>query len=467
MKKIELFFTFIMLPVDIAMVMASFVLGYSLRGSLDLGQYIFVSDISSYLILSVYSIPVVIIVYATQGLYDNRLFNNMASVFYRIFISNSVVMSLIVLSLFFSKNSEFSRIILGSTWLISLALVFIGRYLVRSVRLVLIKNNIGRKNTVIVGTNDLAKLIAKQLKKHYGSGYKFLGYLSVAGKDKESKVMGGVNDYKDIFQKNTVEEIVICESFAQELSEEMLVYCADHNIAVKYTPILAPSVAIKAYPYQLGLIQMLEIRTTPLNGWGRIIKRILDFTFALILLVFLMPLFLLIAAIQKATTQGPVFYSHERIGRDKKRFTLYKFRSMYHQAEIKENRYWTKENDTRITPLGRILRKTNLDELPQLYNILKGDMSFVGPRPEQPKFVEEFSKEIPNYPNRHRVKSGLTGWAQVNGLKGDTSISERVRYDIYYVENWSIWLDLKIIALTIVILIYELVKGKYEYSTGS
>jgi exopolysaccharide biosynthesis polyprenyl glycosylphosphotransferase len=193
----------------------------------------------------------------------------------------------------------------------------------------------------------------------------------------------------------------------------------------------------------------------------------MDFILALTLLTVLSPLFLLIAIIQKATTKGPVLYSHERIGRDKKRFILYKFRSMFHLSETKENRYWTEENDSRITPFGNILRKTNLDELPQLYNILKGDMSFVGPRPEQPKFVEEFSKEIPNYPNRHRVKSGLTGWAQVNGLKGDTSISERVRYDIYYVENWSIWLDLKIIALTVWILFYELVKGKYEYSTGS
>lgn len=246
-----------------------------------------------------------------------------------------------------------------------------------------------------------------------------------------------------------------------------MVYCADINISIKYAPILAPGIAIKAHPFQLGPIQMLEVKTTPMDGWGRIIKRFLDIIFSLLLLILFLPVFLVISVIQKITSPGPILYSHQRVGRDGRKFILYKFRSMYHMSEKLENKYWTEKQDNRITPFGNILRKSNLDELPQLYNILCGDMSFVGPRPEQPKFVEEFSKEIPNYPNRHRVKSGLTGWAQVNGLKGDTSISERVRYDIFYVENWSIGLDIKIIFMTIWMVIYELIKGKYEYSSGA
>jgi len=212
---------------------------------------------------------------------------------------------------------------------------------------------------------------------------------------------------------------------------------------------------------------VLELRTIALDGWGRIIKRIADLFFSFVALVVLSPLFLIIAIIQKLTSAGPVIYGHERVGKDGKLFKLYKFRSMYDKAEEKEKRFWTEKNDSRITPFGNFLRKTNMDELPQFWNILIGNMSIVGPRPEQPKFVEKFNKEIPGYFKRHRIKSGLTGWAQVNGLKGDTSISERVRYDTFYIENWSLWFDLKIIIKTGGLVLHEIFIGKYEYSARS
>ncbi len=244
-------------------------------------------------------------------------------------------------------------------------------------------------------------------------------------------------------------------------------YCTQNNIIIKYIPALTPDSALRAVPVKIGYLQMLEINTTPLEGWGRIIKRFSDIIFSIIFILLLSPIMLIVAIIQKISSKGPILYSHERVGRDEKKFVLYKFRSMYHVSEDKERRYWTQDNDNRITPFGKFLRLTNIDELPQLYNILIGDMSFVGPRPEQPQFVDEFGKKIPDYLKRHKVKSGLTGWAQVHGLKGDTSIKERARYDVYYVENWSIILDFKIILMTLRLIIYELFKGKYEYRSNS
>jgi exopolysaccharide biosynthesis polyprenyl glycosylphosphotransferase len=182
----------------------------------------------------------------------------------------------------------------------------------------------------------------------------------------------------------------------------------------------------------------------------------MDVFCSLIGLIILSPLLLLVAVLVKITSPGPVFYSHERIGRDGKKFRLYKFRSMYQNAEQKVGHFWSvkdESKDPRITPLGRILRRTAIDELPQLFNVLKGEMSLVGPRPEQPRFVEEFQKEIPEYFRRHKVKSGITGWAQVNGLRGDTSIPERVKYDLYYIENWSLWFDIKIILKTFLMIL--------------
>ena len=169
----------------------------------------------------------------------------------------------------------------------------------------------------------------------------------------------------------------------------------------------------------------------------------------------------------KLTSKGPIIYRQKRVGRDGKIFEFYKFRSMYIEAcdtTLRGSKWTTaKDEKTRVTPLGRFIRKTNLDELPQFWNVLIGNMSFVGPRPELPKFVDRFQKEIPDYFRRHRLKSGITGWAQVNGLKGDTSIKERVRFDIFYIENWSFWFDIKIIIKTVYMIISETLRGKYEY----
>ena len=200
----------------------------------------------------------------------------------------------------------------------------------------------------------------------------------------------------------------------------------------------------------LGDIPLISIRTEPLNIFSnRIIKRTFDIVMSVALLILFSPLFLVLSLMIKFTSKGPVFFKQKRIGANNIEFDIYKFRSMTVQNSNDSDTIWTIENDKRITSIGRFMRKTNLDELPQLWNVFIWNMSLVGPRPEREHFVKKFKKEIPHYKVRHLLKSGITGWAQVNGWRGDTSIAQRIENDIFYLENWSFWLDLKILWLTL------------------
>jgi Undecaprenyl-phosphate glucose phosphotransferase len=196
-------------------------------------------------------------------------------------------------------------------------------------------------------------------------------------------------------------------------------------------------------------LPVINIRYVPLTNTGNaLVKRAVDIVGSLFGIVVTSPIMLLCAIMVKLSSPGPIIFKQERVGLHNKNFSMYKFRSMVQQAPSEEKKAWTTKNDPRVTRIGRIMRKTSLDELPQLFNILKGDMSLVGPRPERPLFVEKFKEEIPRYMVKHQVRPGLTGWAQVNGYRGDTSIRKRIEYDIYYIENWTLWFDVKIIIMT-------------------
>jgi len=199
---------------------------------------------------------------------------------------------------------------------------------------------------------------------------------------------------------------------------------------------------------------VLFFKRTPLEGWGRVFKRFFDLLAVLVLLVIALPIMLVVGIVIYIVSPGPVVFKQIRIGQDGEPFSFHKFRSMYAdwQKRFPDVKDWSadEKTDPRITGIGRFIRKTNIDELPQLFDVLVGKMSLVGPRPEQPKYVEQFGKEIPKYLSRHHVKTGMTGWAQVNGLRGDTSIKDRVKYDLFYIENWSIWFDIRIIIATLI-----------------
>ncbi len=469
MKRSELFFSVILIPVDILMIAASFVLAYYMRLGLENIPEFSNISIYEYLQLSIYLIPVWIFLYAVDGLYDTHVGRGLFNIFRRVFVSNSVAILLLSLSIFFTQSQFFSRLILIFIWIFSIILVMVGRILIKSIQQYLLQYGISRRNVLLIGDNDTAEFVAAEIRKNPQLGLKIIGVVN--GENRHGNVLrhlGSIDQIKTVVKKYQIDEIILAETkLPRKTISDIIQYCTNANLSFKFIPDVLAFMSLNTRSETIGSMPVLELQTIALDGWGRIIKRSFDFIFALVVLIMLSPLMLTVAIIQKLTTKGPVIYGHERVGKDGKLFKLFKFRSMYDKAEERERKYWTQKDDPRITPFGKFLRKTNIDELPQFWNILIGNMSVVGPRPEQPKFVEKFNKEIPGYFKRHRIKSGLTGWAQVNGLKGDTSIVERARYDTFYIENWSLWFDFKIIINTIGLVLHEIFIGKYEYSARS
>lgn len=466
MKKIDLFFAFILLPVDFAMIIAAFVFAYYLRIDLEVVPAFSDIGLREYLRYSLYLMPAWIALLALNGLYNIRSKNGLLRELYQITVSSSTAMIILIMSLFLSKTDFFSRLILIFTWVASIILIFLGRVIIRTVQSYLLQYGIGRKNIILIGDNSTSANITEHLLRYKRNFYKIYGVLNGANEKSKHglKILGSIESVKEKIIQLKIDEVVLTDiDLAKSKILKIIKICSDYKVTFKYVPDTFSLMTLNVSPETIGTMPVMELKPIPLDGWGRITKRVFDFLISFLILVVTSPIMLVISILIKISSSGPVIYSHERIGRDEKKFKCHKFRSMYHQSEKKEKKYWTTANDNRVTPLGNILRKTNLDELPQFWNILVGDMSLVGPRPEQSRFVQKFESEIPEYFKRHRVKAGLTGWAQVNGLKGDTSIRERVRYDIYYIENWSLWFDAKIILKTIWILIYETFAGKFEY----
>ncbi len=467
MKRSELFFTFVLLPLDVAMFILSFVLAFYWRAHIE-APFLTDFGLRSYLIYCLFLTPILIVLFALNGLYSRRNYTGYWQELYSILVSVSTTILILIVAIFLSKSLFFSRLILAFTWISAVAAIMFGRTVLRMFERYLLKHGIGVRNVILVGENEITDKIIDELSNQTARSFRIIGLVTTSNpKSTKNEILGSLEDISEIITANDVDEIILTDAAIPDKKLISLIQiCEDEQIDFKYVPDIFKLMTTSFESGLVGSTPVMELQNIPLDGWGRISKRLFDLFFALVLLVILSPLMLLIAILVKITSRGNVIYSQERIGRDEGKFLLYKFRSMRVQTDnLKKSDGWTTaENEKRrTTPIGKFLRKTNIDELPQLWNIFIGDMSFVGPRPEQPQFVEKFEAEIPEYFRRHRVKSGLTGWAQVNGLKGDTSIKERVRYDIYYIENWSFWFDFKIIIKTIGLLIYETIFGKYEY----
>jgi Undecaprenyl-phosphate glucose phosphotransferase len=297
--------------------------------------------------------------------------------------------------------------------------------------------------------------VADRVLQHREFGYQVVGFIDDrAGGDhigyRGLPLLGTLAEVADIAQRERVDHLYVAlplEEHAKLL--DLIEITSRECIDVKVVPDLLQFIAIRARLEDLDGLPIININDVPLQGFNAWLKRVIDIVLsASALLVMGIPL-AIIAALVKWTSSGQAFYTQERMGLDGKAFTVYKFRSMYEGAEERTGPIWAREDDPRATPVGRWLRRLDLDELPQFWNVLKGDMSIVGPRPERPFFVEQFKHRIPQYMLRHKVKAGITGWAQVNGWRGNTSLEKRIEYDLYYIENWSVTLDLKIMWLTV------------------
>jgi exopolysaccharide biosynthesis polyprenyl glycosylphosphotransferase len=347
---------------------------------------------------------------------------------------------------------------------------------VTSIQKYLYRFGYGVHKIVIIGNNKVAYQLAGEITHVKNLGMEFVGIINGLGDSEKSsenfKIIGNVSDLKRIIKKYSPDEVILTDvGINKDKILDIIQDCSDSNVGFKFISDIYSIVTTSNTSSILAGFPVMELKTIALDGWGRIAKRFFDIVFSAICLIIASPFMLLVATGTKLTSAGPIIFNQKRVGRDGKVFDFYKFRSMYSDKcdNTERGSKWTTASDDkkRITPFGKFIRKTNLDELPQFWNVFIGNMSFVGPRPELPKFVDEFQKEIPEYFRRHRVKSGLTGWAVVNGLKGDTSIPERVRFDIYYIENWSFWFDIKIIIKTVFLIIGEAFGGKYEYRDRS
>jgi exopolysaccharide biosynthesis polyprenyl glycosylphosphotransferase len=353
-----------------------------------------------------------------------------------------------------SGRYEYSQLVLGLFVVFDIILVTFARALIRREREARWRRGEGMRNILIAGAGELGRTVADKFIDHQELGFRVVGFLDdrlrgeFAG-HRGIPILGGLDDVADVVEKSAVDSLYIALPLeAHERIRHLVGYACREALDVKVAWDYLTDVSLHAGVEDLDGMPIINLSEAPIRGWNWLAKRIMDVIVSSALLLFLAIPFAVVAALIKLTSRGPVLYTQERMGLDGKPFTIYKFRSMYQDAEKETGPVWAVSDDPRRTPVGRILRRFSVDELPQLVNVLNGDMSLVGPRPERPSFVREFKEHIPQYMLRHRVKCGMTGWAQVNGWRGNTSIEKRIEHDLYYIQNWSLSLDLVILWRT-------------------
>jgi Undecaprenyl-phosphate glucose phosphotransferase len=389
-------------------------------------------------------------------------------------VSVGTVMSVAVTSLIFNRL-EYSRWIVVFAWLLTVVLVLVGRGLHTGLSSALRRRGLGADRVLVVGGGEIGWAMVERIRRVPGLGYQVVGVVDDrppsppfhggerggaspwdggerGGASSDGvPVLGGVQDLERIIEEQQIDEVIIAlPEASHDQILDIISRCHREKVSIKVFPDVFQIMASEVTIGHLDGLPLLTVRDVALRGWKLTLKRAVDIVVSVIALVVLSPLLLLIALAIKLDSPGPVFYSQERMGLDAKPFKVVKFRTMRADAEAETGPVWARKNDPRTTRVGQFLRRLSLDELPQFINVLLGEMSVVGPRPERPVFVEQFRQSIPRYMDRHREKAGITGWAQVNGLRGDTSIWERTKYDIWYIENWSLLLDFKIMLKTVV-----------------
>lgn len=353
------------------------------------------------------------------------------------------------------KQVDFSRGVVFTFFGLNVTLDIIARIIIRKVLMDIRRRGMNLKHILLVGYGTAAREYIDRIIENPQWGYKIRGILDDSAQRstvyRGISVIGRIDDLRNILTVNSLDEIAITIGLSEYYKlEKIVASCEKSGVHTKFIPDYGNIIPTKPYTEDLMGLPVINIRYVPLsNTFNAIVKRVVDMIGASVCLVIFSPVMLLAAGLIKLTSPGPLIFKQERVGLHNRPFIMYKFRSMEVQKKQKERTCWTTKNDPRVTNVGKFLRKTSIDELPQLINVLKGEMSLIGPRPERPQFVEKFREEIPRYMIKHQVRPGMTGWAQVNGLRGDTSIRKRIEYDLYYIENWTMGLDIKILFMTI------------------
>jgi len=405
-----------------------------------------------------------LIIFSFAGLYQHWFvrsrFDEFSSVFKTVSFGCFFLFFIIFIDDFFNNAPIISRFLILIYWLLMVISVSLGRIIIRSIQRNLLEKGIGLRNTLIVGDGEKAVDLKRMIGKYQQLGYKILGFISLNEKSNIGEdILGSIENISDIIKKNDVLEILIAlEPKEKEKLIDVIRYCTEEKVNMKILPDMYEIVSGMAKTNQIYGVPLIEVMPDIMSPAGKLTKRIMDVVISFFTLILLSPILMLVSVIIKLTSKGPVLYSQVRVGRKGEEFIMYKFRSMNMNSE-EYGPEWAGEKDPRITKTGRILRKLYIDEIPQMVNVLKNEMSLIGPRPERPFFVEQLKKEIPYYYKRLSVKPGITGWAQIKH-KYDSSLEDvktKVQYDFYYIENMSLKLDFKIMINTVIVIL--LMKG--------
>ena len=452
---------------DAIAIEGAFLLSYWLRFESTLfDQLGYVQDaappLKSYILGSLFVIVVWLLLFQSRRMYHARRSVTLSDELMNILRVVTLGMLLVMSAAFFYRQFSYSRIVFVLLWIDAAILIFLARASVLWFERRLYRKGRHLRQAIILGNNSLANDIYTHLHGHESFGFQILGYFAETKAATDLKLsqaphLGSIAGATAFIHARGVDLAFIAVRPDSPVLFDFIGECEGINIDFMMVPDVVEVLTSQVKLIELEGIPLLRIKSVPFTLWGRVAKRAFDLTVSAALLVLLSPLFMLIMVLIALDSKGPAFFRQERVGLDGRRFTMYKFRSMRVGANLEEGLVPLPnaqhapglKDDPRRTRVGVWLRKLSLDEIPQLLNVLRGDMSIVGPRPEQTRYVHEFQQMVPKYLDRHRVKTGMTGWAQVNGLRGDTSIEERVKYDLYYIENWSFAFDMKILLRTI------------------
>mgnify|MGYP005842348979 CR=1 FL=1 len=444
---------------DVASLLLAYWLAYHLRFELAFLPMQEMHPWRRYLDFVIPQMVLLVPLFSAHGLYRLRRTIGYSEELYGVFTAVSIdAVLVIVATVLLARDFIYSRAVIVFGWLLSVALITLVRYFYYTMRASLRSAGIGTERVLIVGTNETAKMVYERILQSPQLGYQPVGFLRCrngVGLDRFEglPVLGELGEIDRVVKQQDVEHVIVAvPGLAHEELVLLVDKCRAQDINIRVFPDVFQLLAGQVNIDELNGLPLVTVKDIALKGYRLALKRVMDVVISgLGLIVISGPMLLIGLLIKISDPKAPVFYCQERVGLDGKPFPMVKFRTMKPDAEVQTGPVWAKKDDPRRTRLGSILRRFSLDELPQLVNVLVGEMSLVGPRPERPYFVERFSQVIPRYEERHREKAGLTGWAQVNGLRGNTSIEERTAYDLWYVENWTLWLDLKIILRSLLI----------------
>ncbi len=439
----------------------AFLFSYWLRFKSPALHYLGARDISAppfegYLFGSFFITIIWLLLFQARKMYGTRRNVTLSDEFINVVKVVSLGMLIVMSAAFFYRDFSYSRIVFGLLWVSSTFLIVMGRVAVRTIERRYYRKGLHLRQCIIIGGDSIASQVFSQLHNHSSFGFNIVGYFAERPAHEETALAaaphcGTIEQAPDFIRRNGIDLVFIAlRSKEHNQLFTLISECEGVDVEFMMVPDVLDVLTSEVKVAEFEGIPFLRIKGNPLTSWGRIAKRTFDVVVSATLIILLSPLWLLIVILIKIDSPGPVFFKQHRVGLDGKEFKMYKFRSMKPGSERFDDQAGLgMKHDPRRTRFGVILRKLSLDELPQLWNVLKGHMSLVGPRPERVKYVKEFQESVPKYMDRHRVKAGITGWAQVNGLRGDTSLQERLKYDLYYIENWSLAFDIKILLRTI------------------